>query len=173
MCTLYSSHLSFSFLQLSPYFEREGEYGLSVDADVAFWMDSMIFQGKTPPREACSFVIVDGTLHDQFDLFKRDLDRDYSIFEYIELLQLWVDSRKPLVPPVLINKYGKLYIKLNGEEVDSFVVWLKDTRDRFNQVGQAVFADVSHNKTHCVKLMSSSSSFVRTYISCVHYSFKA
>ena len=46
----------------------------------------MKFEGKTPLREACGFVIVNGALHDQFDHFKKDIDRDCSILEYIELL---------------------------------------------------------------------------------------
>ena len=42
----------------------------SMYVDVALWIDSMKFQGKTPLQEACGFVIVNGALHDQFDHFK-------------------------------------------------------------------------------------------------------
>ena len=104
----------------------------------------MKFQGKTPLREACGFVIVNCALHDQFDQLKKDLDRDYSIFEYVELLKFWVETERPsLVPSVLIQKFGKQYIKLHRDEVDRFVVWLNDTRDQFKQVGQVVFTNVS------------------------------
>ena len=82
----------------------------------------MKFQGKTPLREACGFVIVNGALHNQFDHFKKDIDPECSILEYIELLQFWVENRKPLNPPVLINKFGKQYIKLHRDEMDRFIV---------------------------------------------------
>ena len=103
----------------------------------------MKFQGKTPLREACGFVIVNGALHDLFDNFK-DIDPECSILEYIELLQFWVENqRHRLIPPVLIDKFGKQYIKLHKDELDCFVVWLKYAKNRFKKVGQAVFTSVS------------------------------
>ena len=81
--------------------------------------------GKTPLREACGFVVVNSALHDQFDQFKKNIDHEWSILEYIELLQYWVENQRPsLVPPGLIQKFGKQYIKLHRDEMDSFVVWL-------------------------------------------------
>ena len=97
----------------------------------------MKFQGKTPLQEACGFVVVNSALHDQFDLFKEDLDRDYSVFEYVRLLQFWIETQSPsLVSAVTIQKFGKQYIILHRDEMDRFVVWLNDTRDQFQQVGQ-------------------------------------
>ena len=59
----------------------------------------MKFQGKTPLREACGFVVVNSALHNQFDLFKEDLDRDYSVFEYVELLQFWIEKNMQVCIP--------------------------------------------------------------------------
>ena len=104
----------------------------------------MKFQGQTPPlREACGFVIVNSALHDQFDHFKKNIDPECSIIEYIELLQFWIRNQKLITSPVLVNKYGKQYIKLHRDEMDNFIVWLNDTRDRFEQVGRAIFTNVS------------------------------
>ena len=106
-------------------------------------MDSKKFQGKTPLREACGFV-VSSALHNQFDQFKKNIDHEWSILEYIELLQYWVENQRPssLVPPGLSQKFGKQY---HRDEMDSFVVWLKYAKKRFKEVGQAVFTCVSHN----------------------------
>lgn len=135
-------------MQLSPYCEQEGEYGLNIDVDVALWIDSLKFQGHTPPlREASGFVIVNSTLHDQFDHFKKDIDPECSIVEYIELLQFWIANQKLTTSPVLVSKYGKQYIKLHMDEVDNFIVWLTDTRDCYKQVGRDVFTNVSSH-TH-------------------------
>ena len=67
----------------------------------------MKFQGKKSPREACGFVIINTALHDEFDHFKKDIGPEYSILEYVELLQFWVKSQKPVSSPVLIDKFGK------------------------------------------------------------------
>ena len=80
--------------------------GFSIDVDVALWIDPMKFQGKTPLREACGFVIVDGALNDHFDHFKKDIDPECSTLYYSELLQFWAENQSHcLIPPVLIDKF--------------------------------------------------------------------
>ena len=69
--------------------------------------------------------------YDQFDQFKDNIGPECSIIEYIELLQFWVGNRKSAVPPIFINKFGKQYIKLHTDDMDDFIIWLNDTRDRF------------------------------------------
>ena len=81
----------------------------------------MKFQGKTPLQEAFVFVIVDCALHDQL---KKDIMSG-------ALLNTLKNQRPSPVPPVL---FGKQYIKLHKNKMESFLVWLKYAEKKLDKL---------------------------------------
>ena len=76
-------------------------------------------------------------MHNEFK--KQEINQDYSLLEYIELLEFWLKSQKPLHLPPLINKFGKQYIKLHHTQMDKLYKWIVDTREQFDKLGKGVF----------------------------------
>ena len=71
-------------------FQTSGDkYGLSVDADVALWLEKRRLDGE-PDLEmigADAFVLVTSSLHTEFDSFKEEYTkRGFSMFPMNELL---------------------------------------------------------------------------------------
>ena len=52
-------------------------HGLSIDADVALWMDSRTIQKKPPLQSSDEFVFLTFKLHDEFE---KNTQRGYSVF---------------------------------------------------------------------------------------------
>ncbi len=123
-----NKHLCFSYAQLSPYFQSEGEYGISKDVDIALWLDSRAFDMKPQLREVCDFIIINGILHDEFDEFKaKETHPGFSLLPAIELLQYWnVNVRATPIP--VISRYGKQYLHLDDAEVDKLCEWVQLAR---------------------------------------------
>eukprot|EP00731_Ephydatia_muelleri_P013136 Em0007g446a len=74
---------------------KEGEYALSKDITVCLWLEYRSLNGSTPLRDVSGgdFVIVNEELHREFDEFRSKVyayvDKEYSIVEAVELLQVW------------------------------------------------------------------------------------
>ncbi|KAL5481694.1 hypothetical protein EMCRGX_G021920 [Ephydatia muelleri] len=74
---------------------KEGEYALSKDITVCLWLEYRSLNGSTPLRDVSGgdFVIVNEELHGEFDEFRSKVyayvDKEYSIVEAVELLQVW------------------------------------------------------------------------------------
>ena len=69
---------------------QSGEYGLSIDTDVSLWLESREFNNKPPLRTVYDFVIVNSSLHSEFDEFKSEMThREYSILPTNTLLIFW------------------------------------------------------------------------------------
>ena len=111
------------FVKLSPHL-GPGEYGLSKDPDVTLWMESRNYANKPPLRETCNFVIINSSLHDEFDEFKRNNTlHDYSILPMNELLEYWNTLiKKPSLP--VLSLYGGQHLQLHCTEVDSLCEWV-------------------------------------------------
>ena len=125
--------------QLQPYFEKEGEYGLSKDVDVVLWLDYRAYHRKPPLREALGFVIVDETLHEEFDEFKqRETSLHISYLPPLELIRLWCSTQKSCNPTTM-EKFGNQYIVLQSSEMDELCYWVQQMRERFLQEGNSVF----------------------------------
>lgn len=59
---------------------------MSKDVDVSLWLESRAFQNKLPLSEVSDFVLVNSTLHAEFDKFKKEeTDPDYSVLLLNEL----------------------------------------------------------------------------------------
>ena len=48
--------------QLTPYRQSPEEYGLSLNADVALWLDSRAYNNQPPLRQFCDFVFITSDL---------------------------------------------------------------------------------------------------------------
>ena len=76
------------FLQLAPYTSREEEYGLSMDADVALWLDRRTFHKNPSLQIVNGFVVITNELHAEFDDFKRsETEHSISLSPAVELLR--------------------------------------------------------------------------------------
>ena len=103
------------------------EHGLSIDADVALWMGSRTIQKKPPLQSIDGFVFLSSKLHDEFDAFKRNTQRGYSVFPLVTLLEQWNNQRAS--PSQAIHMYGRTYISLHCSEVDDLCDWVYHTRN--------------------------------------------
>ena len=112
-------------IQLSPFLEEKGEYGLNIDTDVALWLDSRQFEYKHALHQACGFVIRNSKLHDEFDSFKRkNIQQAYNLLPCTELLDLWLASSQGSQYESIVEKFGKRYIRLHDTEVDHLCRWV-------------------------------------------------
>ena len=128
------------FKQLKPYFQKEGEYGLCKDVDVALWLDYRAYHQKPSLREALGFVIIDEMLHEEFDKFKQK-EIPFMHISYlppVELLRLWCSTQKSCSPST-VEKFGKPYIVLQTNEMDELCYWVKEMREKFLQEGNSTF----------------------------------
>ena len=115
-------------LQLKEYLSP-GEYGLSIDTDVALWIESRTFSKKPPLRELIDFIIVNKSPHDKFDEFKRrETHREYSILSINNLLQHWNSYERNSSSPVIMI-YGKPHLKLHYSDVDELCQWVLDQKE--------------------------------------------
>ena len=81
-----------------------GEYGLSKDVDVAQWIEYRNYNkiNEAPLREVFDFVVVNTSLHAEFDEFKRkETHHHYSILLANELLAYWNTYKRNPPLPVL------------------------------------------------------------------------
>ena len=121
---------------MSHLFESVGDYALSKDVDVALWLDCRAFNKKEPLRDALDFVIVNTSLHDDFDEFKRnEIQSGYSYLQMNELLQHYIDHGCGHLKQHIITRYGLTYLKLDGDQIDHLCRWIKVKRDCIRQDG--------------------------------------
>ena len=122
----------FIHMQLKSHFEREGEYGLSINVDVALWLDSRAHNGMSPLRKAHNFVVIDSTLHDEFDAFKKaEVDPEYSLLPVCELLEFWYQGlKRGSMQPIF--RFGRRYLRLHCSDVDQLVRWVLQMQDQLH-----------------------------------------
>lgn len=122
-----------------------GGYGLSKDIDVALWLDYRTFQNEPPLPDRHNFVIINSQLHKQFHAFKRDNVRaSYSNIPLCSLLVFYCSSKCPHHLSSMVEKYGKVYLELHMSEVDVFVMWVNDMRERYYGVdGERIFENAA------------------------------
>ena len=74
--------------------KSQKQYGLSIDTDVALWMESRMTEGKPMLDGMAGFIFINSELHDNFDSFKsQHCSQGYSTFPYISLLKKWNEQR--------------------------------------------------------------------------------
>lgn len=76
--------------------------------------------------------MINSQLHKEFDDFKiNELTPNCSYLPWIELLEYYcVSNNTDLLEGSKITKYGKLYLQLHGEEIDTLVEWVYEMRTR-------------------------------------------
>ena len=76
-------------LQLSEYLQP-GEHGISIDTDVALWMECRKFNNRPDLQQVMDFVIVNESQHSEFDEFRRTITHiDYNTLSTNALLDYW------------------------------------------------------------------------------------
>ena len=101
-----------------------GEYGLSKDVDVAQWIEYRNYNNEAPLREVFDFVVVNTSLHAEFDEFKRkETHREFSILPVNELLTYW-NTYKRSPPLLVLTLYGTPHLRLHYTEVDDLCEWV-------------------------------------------------
>ena len=114
------------------------DYALSKDVDVALWMDSRAFHGQPPLTDALDLVIVNCQIHNEFDSFKKSqINPACSYIAINELLKLYChDKCHPLLS---VQKFGKSYLSMSGEQIDSLVEWVCRIREKYSAEGSSIF----------------------------------
>ena len=108
-------------IELSLQIASTGEYGLSLDADVALWLDKRCQDGKPDLKKAGAdaFVIVSSLLHDEFDCFREEYKqytkRGFSMLPMNALLHNWNESRATPSSPLCL--FNRTYLLLDCTEI--------------------------------------------------------
>ena len=116
-------------LQLSHHLDP-GEYGLSLDTDVALWIAAREYDNKAPLRTFADFVIVNSSLHSEFDEFKKNtIEKGYSILLINPLLDYWNNIER-VTPLPILKMYGKECLKLYYSDMDRLCEWVLKQREK-------------------------------------------
>ena len=117
---------------------KEGEYALSKDADVAFWLHHQSYNELPPLCDDGDFVIVNTELHDNFHDFKsKELEPGYSYLEVNELLQHYLETKQHDASTV--NKYGVKFVHLHASEIDDLCEWVEQLHEKYSEIGNDIF----------------------------------
>jgi hypothetical protein len=116
---------------------------LSIDPDVALWLDYRSFSNQHSLKVIDDFVVVSDELHDEYDSFKQnelaEFDAGSSLLPPIELLQLCL-SRLNISAP-FHSLYGKDYVALTGSQFDSVSGLVQELRIEFMSKGNVIFQE--------------------------------
>ena len=94
---------TYNFTQETSLRLKEGEYALSKDIAVCLWLEYRSLNGSTPLRDVSGgdFVIVNEELQGEFYEFRSKVyayvDKENSIVEAVELLQVWCRTSKVIL----------------------------------------------------------------------------
>lgn len=122
----------YNFTQETSLRLKEGEYALSKDITVCLWLEYRSLNGSPPLRDVSGgdFVIVNEELHGEFDEFRSKVyayvDKEYSIVEAVELLQVWCRASKVILRRVQL--LGRRYFMMSSTHLDEFCEWVHDKR---------------------------------------------
>ena len=102
-------------------------------------MDYRHFNGDSPLQDATQdFVVVNNQLHDEFDRFKiNELTPHCSYLPMTELLEYSCLSEH--TDFLKTAKYGKVYLRLQSEQIDILVEWAYGMRTRYKTEHQSIF----------------------------------
>lgn len=131
----------YHYLQLTHYINEPGEYALSKDVDVAFWLHSREYENKPLLTDAVDFVIVNSQQHDEFDAFKKAHTSPFhSHVLMVELLKFYCDTKCPtLLSSHSIGSFGRSYLHLSCYQIDRLVEWVYDLRDKYDVEDMKIF----------------------------------
>ena len=132
------------------------EYCLSKDVDVSLWLDYRAYHQMPTLREIVGFVIVDASLHKEYEEFRAtNAVSDISFLPQNELLQCWCRSQK-LSSTRRVQMYGCNYVQLFASEVDQLCTWVCEKQDQVRTEGweslslsQTETQQRSQINTHC------------------------
>ena len=114
------------FLQLAQQVIAQNQYWLSINVNVALWLDCRTFNNNSPLQIVSNFVLVTSKIHEKFDDFVRKENSDTSLLPSVKLLQFWETAKGITLSTV--SRYGKRYAELNGEHLDDLCQWVEDMR---------------------------------------------
>ena len=90
----------YNFTQETSLRLKEGEYALSKDITVCLWLEYRSSNGSSPLGNVSGgdFVIFNEELHGEFrSKVYAYVDKEYSIVEAVELLQVWCRASKVIL----------------------------------------------------------------------------
>ena len=103
------------------------------------WLHYRAFNNLSLLTDAFDFVIVNEDLHREFDEFKKcDMLMNFSCLEIVELLQHYLRS-KPSLTSLIVEMYGKKYLRLNTNEMDDLCYWVQYLREQHKVKGNEIF----------------------------------
>lgn len=119
--------------------QEPGKILLSINADVALWLDWRKYCGMPALQEVNKFVLVSEEEFDDFEEFKTNNTKPgICDLVVIELLDYYLTRvRKECLPTTI--KFGKRYVQLSMEDGDHLITWVDEMRKRFNKEGLRVF----------------------------------
>ena len=118
-----------NYFQLSEHLQAR-EHGLSIDTDVALWIEYREYNKRPDLRQVMDFVIVNSEQHSEFDEFKRAMtDRDCVLLSSNALLDYWNESERSISQSP-ITVYGQEHHKLHYTEMDQLIEWVMKQREK-------------------------------------------
>jgi hypothetical protein len=130
-------------MQLAHYMSNPGDYALSKDLDVDLWLMYRKHNNKLELKEVFNFIIVNSSLHDEFDAFKKcEVKLQFSSVEVNELLNLFcltTCSGLQKCPYDIVLKFGTKYFEMHTSQIDQLVGWVSEMRGRYREEGDCIF----------------------------------
>ena len=94
-----------NYFQLSEHL-KAGEHGLSIDTDVALWIEYRKYNKRPDLRQVMDFVLVNNEQHSEFDEVKKAMtERDYVLLSSNALIDYWNEFERS-VSQSTITVYG-------------------------------------------------------------------
>jgi hypothetical protein len=146
-------------LQLIDQVVSGNEYWLSINADVALWLDWRTFN-KMPLLSAVSdFVLVSSEIHHEFDEFvKMEGSTGTTLLPAVDLIHFWASTKGQSLS--LVHRYGKQYVQISSLQLDDICLWVRGMREQYARCGKSVF-EAASSSVHKVTSLSTSSLKVR------------
>jgi hypothetical protein len=131
------------------------EYWLSINADVALWLDWRTFN-KMPLLSAVSdFVLVSSEIHHEFDEFvKMEGSTGTTLLPAVDLIHFWASTKGQSLS--LVHRYGKQYVQISSLQLDDICLWVRGMREQYARCGKSVF-EAASSSVHKVTSLSTSS----------------
>ena len=100
----------------------------TLDFNMLLWLNSRDFLRKEKLRRKDDFVIVNNELEKEYDIFRQSIDIKFYCIPANDLLYYWYEIEKKS-PVMMVNQFGKKYLKLTTEDLGDFFSWIEETRE--------------------------------------------
>ena len=129
-------------LQLAEHTSSVEECWLSVNVDVALWLDCRTYEKKPTLKRVSDFVLVNPVVHQEFnDFAKAEITQELQLLLDVDLIKVWETDKALSLPRV--SRYQNVYVSISSSQLDDLCLWVYDMRKLYNSKGRSLFEVVN------------------------------